>query len=176
MSPLGFSLRKLSSTEIEREASFLDALANSVLLEGATDPPQRKITSNGYDLKGSTSQLDLKLGVFCCAIGGLPLFTSLDLSPTTASPGWLSFSRPVADDHVILVKPNANSIDQRIEVLCAKTRCHLGHYFGIGEGYCINASALNFVAATNVDLTVKWQCQYRGVVWRLEKRIRHRCS
>lgn len=149
-SSLGFSLRQLSSNEIETEASMLDdELSKSVLLEGATDPPQRKITNNGYNLKGPASQSDLKRGVFCCAIGGLPLFTSLDMSPTTASSRWLSFSQPVADDHVILVEPNANSLDQRIEVLCAKTRCHLGHYFGKGEGYCINASALNFVGATN---------------------------
>ena len=151
MSSLGFSLRPLSRARIEREASLLGDLPKRVLLEGATDPPQRKLTNNGYDLKGSTSQSDLKLGVFCCAIGGLPLFASLDLMPTTASSGWLSFSRPVANNHIVLVEPDSNSLDERIEVLCAKTKCHLGHYFGDGQGYCINASALNFVAAAALD-------------------------
>jgi len=148
LSSLGFSLRHLSASQIEKVASVQSELTRSVLLEGATDPPQRKITSNEHDFSGSASQSDIERGVFCCAIGGLPLFSSLDLSPATASSGWLSFSRPVSDDHIILVQPELNSLDQRVEVLCAKTRCHLGHYFGKGNGYCINASALNFVSST----------------------------
>lgn len=118
-----------------------------MLLEGATDPPHRKITSNGHDFSGSTSQCDRQRGVFVCAIGGSPLLTTLDLSPTTASLGWLLFSQPVSDGHVVLVKPLTNALDQRIEVLCAMTKCHLGHYFGKENGYCINASSLNFVAS-----------------------------
>ena len=111
---LGFSLRLLSRTRIEQEASLLEELPKRVLLEGATDPPQRKLTNNSHDSKGSTSQSDVEFGVFCCAIGGLPLFASLDLMPTSASSGWLSFSRPVANDHIVLVEPNSNSVDQRI--------------------------------------------------------------
>ena len=114
----------------------------------------------------STSQCDIQQGVFVCAIGGLPLFTTLNLSPTTASLGWLSLSQPVSDDHMVLVKPLMNALDQRIEVLCAKTKCHLGHYFGKGNGCCINASTLNFVASEatfhhdlqfKVQVPVSWQ-------------------
>jgi peptide methionine sulfoxide reductase MsrB len=126
-------------------------LPKRALFEGATDPPQRKLTNNSHDLKGSTSHSDVERGVFCCAIGGLPLFDSLDLMPTTVSSAWLFLSRPVANDHIVLVEPNSKSVDQRIEVLCAKITCHLGHYFGKGEGYCTNASAVDFVAVAALD-------------------------
>jgi peptide methionine sulfoxide reductase MsrB len=115
MSCLGFSLRLLSRTRIEQEASlFLEELPKRVLLEGATDPPQRKLTNNSHDSKGPAGQSDVEFGVFCCAIGGLPLFASLDLMPMSASSGWLSFSRPVANDHIVLVEPNSKSVDQKI--------------------------------------------------------------
>jgi peptide methionine sulfoxide reductase MsrB len=163
ISSLGFSLRPQSKAQVEQEASLLaDDLARRVLLQGATDPPQRKLTANGYDFTGPSSQFDVERGVFCCAIGGLPLFTTVDLSPTTASSGWLSFSQPVCNDHVILVEPSSDSLDQRIEVLCAKTWCHLGHYFGT-EGYCINASALKFLplntraTVEDVTLPISWR-------------------
>jgi peptide-methionine (S)-S-oxide reductase len=68
--------------------------------------------------------------------------------PSTASSGWLSFARPIGRDHVRHVDPDPTSLDQRIEVICAKSGCHLGHYFG-SDGYCINASCLNFLLATN---------------------------
>jgi peptide-methionine (S)-S-oxide reductase len=44
----------------------------------------------------------------------------------------------------VLVEPKPGSNDRRVEVLCAKSKFHLGHYFGPGEGYCINASVLNY--------------------------------
>jgi methionine-S-sulfoxide reductase len=96
------------------------------------------------------NQSDITRGIFVCAIGGLPLFSSLDLSPTTASSGWLSFSKPLSGDHVVLVTPDPDASDQRIEVVCAKSKCHLGHFFGQGEGYCINASGLNFLPNDNL--------------------------
>jgi len=49
---------------------------------------------------------------------------------------------------VVHVEPEKDSMDQRIEVVCARSRCHLGHYFGPAEGYCINASALRFIPST----------------------------
>jgi peptide methionine sulfoxide reductase MsrB len=69
--------------------SWKKQLPKRILLEGATDPPQRKLTNNSHDLKGSTSQSDVELGVFCCAIGGLPLFASLDVMPTRVV--WMAF-------------------------------------------------------------------------------------
>lgn len=55
----------------------------------------------------------------------------------------MSFVQPIAEDHIIHISDNDKD-DDRIEVVCARTRLHLGHYFGRGQGYCINASALNF--------------------------------
>jgi len=73
------------------------------------------------------------------------MFSSTDLSPTTGSSGWLSFSRPLSPTHAVHIGPVRDSMDRRVEVVCARSGCHLGHYFGPTEGYCINASALRFV-------------------------------
>jgi len=152
-SKLGFSLQRLSADEVQTETRATSDLTRQVLLEGATDPPHVKKTHNGYSFVGSVQ--DLAPGIFVCVVGGLPLFTTQYLSPSTASSGWLSFSQPVSDDHIQLIHPDTDSPDQRIEVVCAKTGCHLGHYFGKGNGYCINASVLNFVPATSISIDVK---------------------
>jgi methionine-S-sulfoxide reductase len=146
LSDLGFSLQQLSRDQIvEASQALRSDLTRQVLLEGATDPPNVKKTHNEFDFSGSVR--DVPTGVFVCAIGGLPLFTTRDLSPTTASSGWLSFGEPVSKEHIQLIHPPADAQDQRIEVVCAKTGCHLGHYFGRGIGYCINAAALDFLPA-----------------------------
>ena len=148
-SSLGYSLEPWTKDQILEQANQLLTTDEAeptrrVLLEGATDVPHTKKTHNGYDFSGSVQDLNRDNGIFVCAIGGLPLFATRDLSPTTASSGWLSFSRPLSEDHVVLVQPLPGATDQRVEVLCARTRCHIGHYFGRGEGYCINASALDY--------------------------------
>ena len=147
-SSIGFSLGPMSAVAVEDAAAKLtNDLSRDVLLRGKTDPPGLKTTSNGFDFAGSVTAIPQ--GIFCCAIGDLPLFSSADLSVSTASSGWLSFANPLCNDHVIHINPDKESPDQRIEVICAKSRCHLGHYFGPGEGYCINASVLNFVAESS---------------------------
>jgi methionine-S-sulfoxide reductase len=150
LSDLGFSLQQLSRDQImEASQALRSDLTRLVLLEGATDPPNVKKTHNEFDFSGSVR--DVPTGVFVCAIGGLPLFTTRELSPTTASSGWLSFSEPVSKEHVQLIHPQIDAQDQRIEVVCAKTGCHLGHYFGRGNGYCINAAALDFLPADSAN-------------------------
>jgi peptide-methionine (S)-S-oxide reductase len=141
LSTIGFDLCRISGEKILKESLSITPDAKMSLLEGATDKPNVKITNNVRDLSGSV--YNISSGVFICSIGGLPLFTTADLRPTTASSGWLSFSRPIDERHVTLVQPTKESIDRRVEVICAKTGCHLGHYFG-SDGYCINASGLNF--------------------------------
>jgi methionine-S-sulfoxide reductase len=146
VSSLGFDLNPMTSDEVVQVASTIrNGWTRGTLLEGATDPPNRKRTQNDFDFSGAAGQIDIPQGVFACAIGVMPLFSSIDLSSTTSSSGWLSFTRPISDDHVVLMQPESDAQDQRIEVICAKSRCHLGHYFGKGNGYCINASSLNFV-------------------------------
>jgi len=152
LSTLGYDLTPMSFEQVQSQADkLLLSLSRTVLLEGKTDPPNEKQTNNGYDFSGSVRQTDIQEGTFMCAIGGLPLFSSLQLSPTTSSSGWLSFSLPISDDHILHIQPKEGAADKRIEVICAKSKCHLGHYFGKSEGYCINASALNFVPKRSHD-------------------------
>ena len=148
ISSLGFHRTPVSYGQVLDQASSIirDDITRAALLEGATDPPYRKLTHNGFGFSGSAGQADIPRGIFVGAIGGLPLFSSFDLSPSTGSSGWLSFVRPLAEDHVCLIYPAPDAADKRIEVICAKTKCHLGHFFGRSEGYCINASALNFIS------------------------------
>ena len=157
ISSLGYCLKNMSLKEITDASSQLcNDLSQKVLLEGGTDPPNKKITCNGICFDGACGQSDIPKGIFTCAIGNIPLFASTDLKPTTASSAWLSFSRPLHDDHVRLVQPQDKELnDQRVEVVCARSRCHLGHYFGKSDGYCINASALNFypVSSENEKIT-----------------------
>ncbi|VEU44761.1 unnamed protein product [Pseudo-nitzschia multistriata] len=157
LSPLGYDVSPLSEEDVLREADTTNLSGNphsrGVLLHGRTDPPNTKTTCNGIDFRGSAGQSDIPDGVFFAAIGGLPLFSSKDLSPTTGSSGWLSFARPLESSHVLHIDPEEGSADRRIEVVCARTRCHLGHYFGPIEGYCINASALRFVSS-NAEQTL----------------------
>jgi peptide methionine sulfoxide reductase MsrB len=148
ISPLGYDISSLTKDHILTEAEYLSQendYSRGVLLDGKTDPPNTKTTCNGYDFRGSTGQADIPSGIFLTAIGGLPLFASTDLAPTTSSSGWLSFSRPLTISHVIHIDPEQKSTDRRIEVICARSKCHLGHYFGPSEGYCINTSALRFI-------------------------------
>ena len=153
LSSLGYDIAPLPRDAILAEAKTLVACnehSKGVLLDGQTDPPGCKMTSNGHDFRGAAGQADIPAGVFVCAIGGLPLFASTDLSPMTGSSGWLTFTRPIGIDHVTHIEPDKESPDQRVEVIDARSFCHLGHYFGT-DGYCINASALRFIPLENED-------------------------
>ena len=145
LSFLGYNLHYGGSYENDtfEASSSVTPQAKKVLLDGGTDPPHIKMTNNKYDFSTRTQQSKplTPEGIFVCAIGSLPLFSTADLQ---ASSGWLSFRQPLANDHLRLIHPNKFDLDQRIEVVDAKTGCHLGHFFG-DDGFCINASALNFI-------------------------------
>jgi peptide-methionine (S)-S-oxide reductase len=144
LSSLGYLLSVCNTAggkDLVQLGAGLLELTRQVLFNGKTDPRNRKCTHNGHSFAGSVEQSVIPQGIFCTALGDLPVFATCDLSPTTASSGWLSFVNPISEDHILLVE---NENDNRIEVICARTRLHLGHYFGRGRGYCINASALNF--------------------------------
>lgn len=161
LSSLGFDVRRLSSESIVSESQHLSQASKDVLLNGGTDEPFQKVTSNGYSFVGSVSNVES--GIFTAAIGGNVLFTTNDLSPLAASSGWLTFSRPIADDHVELVYAENDAVDQRVEVIDARTGCHLGHYFG-QDGYCINASALNFFPST-IHPSNGWRDDIHPISW-----------
>ncbi|KAL7541233.1 hypothetical protein ACHAXR_010738 [Thalassiosira sp. AJA248-18] len=151
LSSLGYNIQRESYEDVIEASSSAGVTSQSkkVLLEGGTDPPHIKMTNNGYDFSSAKLQSTSLLpeGIFVCAIGSLPLFSTADMvhSIVLDSGGWLSFTQPIAEDHVELIHPDKVDLDQRIEVVDAKTGCHLGHYFGKSNGCCINASALNFV-------------------------------
>ena len=86
VSSIGYDLSPLSKETILSEAGSLsNEFSRDVLLHGKTDLPNTKLTSNGYDFRGSTGQSDIPEGIFVTAIGGLPLFCSKDLAATTAN-------------------------------------------------------------------------------------------
>lgn len=174
LSSLGYDIGPLSREDIVSEA---DALTNDqskgVMLAGQTDTPGSKTTSNGCDFQGAAGQADIPAGIFTCAIGGLPLFASTDLSPMTGSSGWLTFTRPISIDHVVHIEPEQGALDNRVEVVDARSKCHLGHYFFGSDGYCINASALCFIPLESLDEDipvgnvppVSRPVSYRSVSW-----------
>lgn len=129
LSKLGFDLSPMSSEEIVQAASeIINEESLNTLLHGGTDNPGKKITANGVSFAGAAGQQDIENGIFVCAVGSLPLFSTTDLSPLTASSGWLTFSRPLSPDHITHIMPESDASDQRVEVLCAKSGCHLGHF------------------------------------------------
>ncbi|KAL7534708.1 hypothetical protein ACHAWF_004919 [Thalassiosira exigua] len=150
LSSLGYDLGRESHDKIleASESVEVTSQASHVLLKGGTDPPRVRTTNNGYDFSSEALQSQSRPpeGIFVCAIGSLPLFSTEALPPSvlSASDGWLTFRSPIAEDHAQLVHPDGLDLDQRIEVVDARTGCHLGHFFG-KDGYCINASALNFM-------------------------------
>ena len=167
LSNLGFNLERLSKDSVLLEANRISSLSREVLLNGGTDKPNKKVTNNGHYFSGSVANLNP--GLFTSAIGGNPLFTTNELSPLTASSGWLTFSRPISKDHIELVYAKKGAMDQRVEVIDAKTGCHLGHYFG-EDGYCINASALNFFLLTISD-EEQWNDDTNPVSWQNLRRL-----
>jgi peptide methionine sulfoxide reductase msrA/msrB len=148
-SALGYSLTPLTFEEVISRAKYLNSDQSvQVLLLGGTDPPGKKVTHNDIDL--SESIQNIPDGIFVCCLSGLPIFATSDLSPLTMKSGWLIFGRPISPDHVILVESDEGAVDPRMEVLCAKSKCHLGHY-SAKDGFCVSASALDLRETAMMD-------------------------
>jgi methionine-R-sulfoxide reductase len=95
--------------------------------------------------------LDNKLtGVYSCVCCGLPLFASN--AKFDSGTGWPSFFQPIADENVATKRDSSYGM-VRVEILCARCDCHLGHVFPDGppptrQRHCVNSESLVF---TGVD-------------------------
>ena len=91
-------------------------------------------------------------GRYRCKCCGEVLFEAGDKYDSGS--GWPSFDRPAADD-VIRYEEDLSLGMRRVEVMCQRCGCHLGHVFDdgprdtTGQRYCINSLSLDFEAETD---------------------------
>jgi methionine-R-sulfoxide reductase len=116
---------------------------------------QRQLTRKQYEVargKGTEPPFcgllldNKKDGVYACVCCSLPLFSSS--SKFNSGTGWPSFFQPVAPENVVTEEDR--SYGMRVEILCTRCGCHLGHVFEDGPKptglrFCVNSESLAFV-------------------------------
>lgn len=96
-------------------------------------------------------------GTYHCVACAQALFSSE--AKLASDNGWPNFSRPLTEETVDRITDISYG-KIRTELVCARCESHLGHLFADGHGsgrrrYCVNSSALAFVASAPGDRSDK---------------------
>lgn len=125
----------------EKWRSKLSAEEYRVCREKGTEPPFSGEYNDNH-----------RSGKYLCKCCGEALFDSSNKFDSGS--GWPSFDRPASGD-VIREEEDMSHGMRRVEVMCDRCGCHLGHVFedgpreSTGMRYCINSLSLDFEAAAD---------------------------